>query len=56
MVLPAPFGPSSPKTSPRGDVEVDPVDRPHIAIALDQARTWMTVPVATVLSTCIAKW
>ena len=38
VVLPAPFGPSSPKTSPRGDVEVDAVDGDEVAVALDQAR------------------
>ena len=37
VVLPAPLGPSRPKTSPRADVEVDPVDGDQVAIALDQA-------------------
>ena len=37
VVLPAPFGPSSPKISPRRDVEVDAVDGLDVAVALGQA-------------------
>ena len=37
VVLPAPFGPSRPKTSPPGDVEVDAVDGDEVAVALDQS-------------------
>ena len=37
MVLPAPFGPSRPNTSPWPDVEVDPVHRDVVAEAMTQA-------------------
>ena len=36
VVLPAPFGPSRPSTVPSCDVEVDPVERPHLPVGLDQ--------------------
>ena len=37
VVLPAPFGPSRPKTSPARDLEIDAVDGGDVAVALDQA-------------------
>ncbi len=37
VVLPAPLGPSSPQTWPRLDLEVEPRDRLHAAVALRQA-------------------
>ena len=37
VVLPAPFGPSTPKISPRLDVEVDAVDGALVAEGLHQA-------------------
>ena len=37
VVLPAPFGPSSPKHSPAPHLEVEPVHRDDVVVALDQA-------------------
>ena len=56
VVLPAPFGPTSPKISPSADVEVEAGDGERLVVALHEARRPHDAGHRTVPSMRIGNW